>query len=236
MPRPRLDLYEEAQPDHEARVLEHLGLVKRIALHLKVRVPQYIEVDELVQAGMIGLMEAARSYDPAKGVTFENFAHIRVRGAMIDEVRRMSYLPRSAVATNKTLSRSVHELSTRIGRQPTQAEIAEHLGKDMDSLQKERWEATLFETTSMETLEQFVENLPDDDDARPDIAVENAQFMEALAEAIERLPEREKLIIQLYYVEELNLKEIGKVVGVSESRVSQILSATAKSLRKTLQV
>ena len=134
MARPRLDLYEEAQPDHEARVLEHLGLVKRIALHLKVRVPSYVEVDELVQAGMLGLMEAAKSYDPSKGVSFENFAHIRVRGAMIDEVRRMSYLPRSAVATNKTLAKSVHELSTKIGRQPTQAEIARHLEIESPSL------------------------------------------------------------------------------------------------------
>jgi len=236
MARPRLDLYEEAQPDHEARVLEHLGLVKRIALHLKVRVPSYVEVDELVQAGMLGLMEAAKSYDPSKGVSFENFAHIRVRGAMIDEVRRMSYLPRSAVATNKTLAKSVHELSTKIGRQPTQAEIAEHLGMDLDSLQKERWEATIFETTSMETMEQLVENLADDDASRPDVAVEQSQFMEALVAAIDQLPERERLIIQLYYVEELNLKEIGKIVGVSESRVSQILSGTAKSLRKILQV
>ncbi len=110
------------------------------------------------------------------------------------------------------------------------------MNKDIESLQKERAEAVRFETTSIETLSEMTDNIPDGDWSRPDVLVENAQFMQALQAAIDRLPEREKTIISLYYVEEMNLREIGEIVGVSESRVSQILSATAKSLRKTLQV
>ena len=94
----KIDLYGEAQAANEVQILDHLGLVKRMALHLKVRVPPFIELDELIQAGMLGLMEAAKSFDISKGIPFENFAQIRIKGSMIDEVRRMSYLPRSAVA------------------------------------------------------------------------------------------------------------------------------------------
>ena len=232
----RLALYHQARNDSEAYVLEHLGLVKRVALHLQARVPRFIELDDLMQAGMLGLIQASRSYDPGKGVNFENFAYPRVKGAMFDEIRRVSYLPRSAVSVNKAHARSANELSTRLGRSPTQAELAAYMNMDLESLQKERAEAVRFETTSIETLSEPMENFPDDDSSRPDVLVENAQFMEALEAAIECLPEREKLIISLYYVEEMNLREIGAIVGVSESRVSQILSATAKNLRKSLQV
>ena len=232
----RLALYHEARTDSEAYVLEHLGLVKRVALHLQARVPRFIELDDLMQAGMLGLIQASRSYDAGKGVNFENFAYPRVKGAMFDEIRRVSYLPRSAVSVNKAHAQSANELSTRIGRKPTQAELAAYMNKDVESLHKERAEAVRFETTSIETLTEPMENIPDADSSRPDVLVENAQFMEALEAAIECLPEREKLIISLYYVEEMNLREIGAIVGVSESRVSQILSATAKSLRKSLQV
>ena len=236
MINPRLALYNQARTDSDAYVLEHLGLVKKVALHLQARVPRFIELDDLMQAGMLGLIQASRSYDPAKGINFENFAYSRVKGAMFDEIRRVSYLPRSAVSVNKAHALSSNELSAKLGRRPTQAELAAFMNKDIESLQKERAEAVRFETTSIETLSEMTDNIPDGDWSRPDVLVENAQFMQALQAAIDRLPEREKTIISLYYVEEMNLREIGEIVGVSESRVSQILSATAKSLRKTLQV
>lgn len=232
----KIDLYGEAQAANEVQILDHLGLVKRMALHLKVRVPPFIELDELIQAGMLGLMEAAKSFDISKGIPFENFAQIRIKGSMIDEVRRMSYLPRSAVAINKSHSQASNELATRLGREPTRSELAEFMGMDTEDLQKERGDALRFETESIEDMAEEVGNIAGDEGMRPDLIAENTQFMQALEQAIENLPEREKLIIALYYVEELNLKEIGEVVGVSESRVSQILSATAKQLRKTLKV
>ena len=108
-------LYEQVQNNSEALVMAHLGMVKRVALHLKVRLPPFMELDELIQVGMIGLLEAARAYNPSKGIEFENFAHSRVRGAMLDEVRRLSFLPRSAVAFNKEHNTTVHALAAELG-------------------------------------------------------------------------------------------------------------------------
>ena len=111
-----MKMYSQARPQGEELVLAHLGLVKRVALHLKARVPAYMELDELIQVGMMGLLEASRVFDASKGVDFENFAHSRVRGAMLDEVRRLSFLPRSAVAFNKSHNETLHALSSELGR------------------------------------------------------------------------------------------------------------------------
>lgn len=113
-----LEMYGGAKPPGEELVMAHLGLVKRVALHLKARIPAFMELDELIQVGMIGLLEASRAFDPVKGVEFENFAHSRVRGAMLDEVRRLSFLPRSAVAFNKSHNESIHTLAAELGRTP----------------------------------------------------------------------------------------------------------------------
>ncbi|NBO39873.1 FliA/WhiG family RNA polymerase sigma factor [bacterium] len=231
-----MKMYQQARPQGEELVLAHLGLVKRVALHLKARVPAYMELDELIQVGMMGLLEASRVFDASKGVDFENFAHSRVRGAMLDEVRRLSFLPRSAVAFNKSQNETLHALSSELGRAPTQAEMAEYMGKDLEDFQKERGKARRFETYSLEVVTEEVMSIADESSRQPDVMVEEAEFMAAVTEAISQLPEREQLVMQLYYVEELNLKEIGEVLEVSESRVSQILSAVVKKLRGTLQV
>ena len=231
-----MKMYDQSRPQGEELVLAHLGMVKRVALHLKARVPAYMELDELIQVGMMGLLEASRVFDATKGVDFENFAHSRVRGAMLDEVRRLSFLPRSAVAFNKEHNETLHALSAELGRAPTQTEIAEYMGKDLEEFQRERGKAKRFETYSLEVVTEEVMSIADDACHQPDVMVEEAEFMEAVTQAIALLPEREQLVMQLYYVEELNLKEIGEVLEVSESRVSQILSAVVKKLRGTLQV
>jgi RNA polymerase sigma factor for flagellar operon FliA len=233
---PSTRLYQEVQNNSEALVMAHLGMVKRVALHLKVRLPPFMEVDELIQVGMIGLLEAARAYDASKGIEFENFAHSRVRGAILDEVRRMSFLPRSAVAINKSHNEATHSLAAELGRTPTQAELAEHMGKDIDDFHKERTQANRFETYSMEVVTDEVMSLAADSSTQPEAIVEHEDFMEALVGAIGDLPEREQLLMNLYYVEELNLKEIGEVLGVTESRVSQLITATVKKLRGVLQM
>jgi RNA polymerase sigma factor for flagellar operon FliA len=229
-------LYQEVQNNHEALVMAHLAMVKRIALHLKARLPPFMELDELVQVGMIGLLEAARAYDAGKGIDFENFAHSRVRGAILDEVRRLSFLPRSAVAINKSHSEALQILAAELGRTPTQAELADYMGKDIDLFQKERAQAQRFETYSMEVVTDEVMGMSADPSTQPEAVVEQQDFMRALVESIEELPERDRLLMNLYYVEELNLKEIGEVLGVTESRVSQLLSAVVKKLRTQLQV
>ena len=232
---PSTRLYEQTQNRDEELILAHLGMVKRVAVHLKARIPPFMEVDELVQVGMIGLIEAARAFDPTKGVAFESYAHSRVRGAMIDEVRRLSFLPRSAVAFNKSHSSANQVLATELGRAPTQAELAEFMGRELESFEKDRGSARQFETYSMEVVSEEVMNIREQESRQPDALVEESQMMNALTEAIDGLPERDKLVISLYYVEELNLREIGEVLGVSESRVSQILSANVKKLRTQLQ-
>ncbi len=236
MTMPKISMYDEVQNNSEALVMAHLGMVKRVALHLKVRLPPFMELDELIQVGMIGLLEAARAYNPGKGIEFENFAHSRVRGAILDEVRRLSFLPRSAVAINKSHSEANHELAVQLGRTPTQAELADHMGKDIEQFHKERTQARRFETYSLEVVTEEVMNLSTDASQQPEAIVEHQQFMGALAGAIGELPEREQLVMKLYYVEELNLKEIGDVLDVTESRVSQMLSAVVKKLRGTLQI
>ena len=233
---PQTRMYEDVQNNHEALVMAHLGMVKRVALHLKVRIPPFMELDELIQVGMVGLIEAARSFDPTKGFEFEHFALSRVRGAILDEVRRQSFLPRSAVAFNKSENEAVHVLAAELGRAPTQSELALFMGKDLDDFQRERGQAKRFETFSMEVVNDEVMSMPGDSAMQPEVMVEEAEFMDAVVQAIDDLPEREKLVMNLYYVEELNLKEIGEVLGVSESRVSQILSVVVKKLRHTLQV
>jgi RNA polymerase sigma factor for flagellar operon FliA len=229
-------LYEEVHNNSEALVLAHLGMVKRVALHLKVRIPPFMELDELIQVGMIGLLEAARAYIPAKGIEFENFALSRVRGAILDEVRQLSFLPRSATAFNKSENKAIIELSSVLGRAPTQTELADHMGDDLEVFQKKRGKAKRFETFSIEVMADEVMNIADESSRQPDAIVEHKEFMQAVSNAIGELPEREQLLMSLYYVEELNLKEIGETLGVTESRVSQLLSATVKKLRGTLQI
>jgi RNA polymerase sigma factor for flagellar operon FliA len=233
-----LALYHQNQDrsDPEQLILKHMPMVKRVAVHLKARIPPFMELDELIQVGMVGLIEAARAFDPGKGHEFEHFALSRVRGSILDEVRRQSFLPRSAVAFNRSESEALHVLAAELGRTPTQAELAQYMGKDMDEFQKERGHAKRFETFSMEVVSDEVMSMPADRGQQPDIQVEEAEFMQAVVEAIDHLPEREKLVMSLYYVEELNLKEIGEVLGVTESRVSQILSTVVKKLRSQLQV
>lgn len=225
-----------ALENRDALVLANQGMVKRVALHLKTRIPPVIDVDELIQVGMMGLLEATQTFDPTKGIDFDNFAHARVRGAMLDEVRRLSALPRSAVTFNRQQAEATQRLANKLGRRPNDRELAEHMGLSIEEYHKERGQARLFETHSMEDMQEEVLAMPDMAIQRPDEAVEEAQFMDAVTAAIDSLPERDRLIISLYYVEELNLKEIGAVLGVSESRVSQLLSAVVKKLRGDLQL
>lgn len=231
-----ISFYEQVENRQESLIIAHMPMVKRVAIHLKARVPPFMELDELVQVGMVGLIEAARSFDPTKGFEFEHFALSRVRGAILDEVRRQSFLPRSAVAFNKSENEAVHVLAAELGRAPSQAELALYMGKEIEDFHRERGQAKRFETFSMEVLTDEVMSMPGDSAMQPEVMVEEAQFMSAVVQAIDELPEREKTVMSLYYVEELNLKEIGEVLGVSESRISQILSAVVKKLRVNLQI
>lgn len=227
----RTRLYEQVRNDGNDSLMQHLGMVKRVAIHLKVRLPPMMELNELVQIGVIGLLEASRTYDPTKGVDFEDFAYSRIRGAIIDEVRRMSSMPRSAIANMKQHGDAAQALANQLGRPPRESELAEYTGKELRELQREGSHAQWFETVSMEVVPEEALNVAAESSWEPETRVAEAQTMEALTDAIEGLSDREKLVLSLYYSDGLNLKEIGAVIGVSESRVSQILSANVKKLR-----
>ncbi|NVK42658.1 MAG: RNA polymerase sigma factor FliA [Oceanospirillaceae bacterium] len=218
---------------------QYAPLVKRIAYHLLARLPSSVVLEDLIQAGMIGLLEAARKYNPGKGASFETYAGIRIRGAIIDEVRRGDWTPRSVHRNSRRVSDAIHQLEARLGRDASDAEVAAEMGisvGDYHALLQDSMESRLF---SFEELAN-----PDDDNAgeqfasldpEPGSLVADSAFTQALARAIEGLPERERLVLSLYYDEQLNLKEIGQVLGVSESRVSQIHSQAAHRLRARLR-
>lgn len=224
-------MYQQVGSDGDRLIIAHMPMVKRVAVHLRGRIPPLMELEELVQVGMMGLIEAARGFDQARGIEFEHFAVSRIRGAILDEVRRLSARPRSAVAFHQSETEASRALSAELGRQPSVTELAQRLGKEVDQYQKERDLAHRYDVQSMDVVGEEALGVADDASRQPETIVEQAQLMDALAKSIEELSEREKLVMQLYYVEELNLKEIGEVIGVTESRVSQILSATAKKLR-----
>ena len=226
-------IYEEIQNADQpsSSLVDYIGLVKRVALHLKGRLPNFMELDELIQVGMIGLIEADKSFDASKGVDFEVFAKNRIRGAILDQVRKMSYLPRSAIVSIRDHNEASAALTGELGRAPSQAELADFMGKDADTFQKERTHAHRFQTVSLEAQTAESVDLSPGQGNEPEQELVEEQFMGALAASIGNLPERERTIVSLYYVEEMNLKEIGAVLEVSESRVSQILSACVNKLR-----
>ena len=213
---------------------EHFSLVRRTAFHLKSRIPPFIELEDLVQAGLEGLIQASNAYDVSKNVTFEGFAKLRIRGAMLDEVRRLSYATRTTVTIKKEQSEAVEHLSNLKGRPPTSSEVASYLGKSLDVYEKERLIAQGSETLSSDSNDYLVEEeIEESSDPSERIALEES--LSQLQELIQDLPERTQLVLSLYYVEELNLKEIAAILSVSEGRISQILNESAAKLRLKMQ-
>ena len=206
-------------------VTDNIALVKRIAHHLAARLPQTIDINDLMQAGMIGLLEAARNFDPSRGASFDTYAGIRIRGSMLDEVRKHDWTPRSVHQKSRQVSEAMRAIEFETGRAANANEIAGRLGISRDD-----YHAILRDTAGCRlfSLEESMDeygyrgDLPKSDTATPDQALDQNQFRAGLTAAIKRLPEREQMVLSLYYERELNLKEIGEVLGVSESRVCQI--------------
>ncbi len=232
-------MYNQVRQDPQQELVQRYApLVKRIAHHLVARLPAQVVVDDLIQSGMIGLLEAARKYDPGKGASFETYAGIRIRGAIIDEVRKGDWTPRSVHRNSRRISDAIHAVESRLGRDAQDPDVARELGVSLDEyheLLRDSASARLFSYEELSDvgehgpLEQVASDAP-----APDAQIEGGAFARALADAIGLLPERERLVLSLYYDEELNLKEIGQVLGVSESRVSQIHSQAALRLRSRL--
>ncbi|MDG3088760.1 RNA polymerase sigma factor FliA [Vibrio hannami] len=213
---------------------QYSDLVKRIAHHLLGRLPPSVLVDDLIQAGMIGLIEAQQNYDGSKGASFETYAGIRIRGAMLDEVRKGDWVPRSVHKNNRTISQAINELEAALKRDPTDAEVAAHLNLTLEQYHSALSDINCSRLVGIEDLgvsEDVITHGDDLNENTPFQGVADENFRQALVDSIKSLPEREALVLSLYYDEELNLKEIGEVLGVSESRVSQILSQSMQRLR-----
>jgi RNA polymerase sigma factor for flagellar operon FliA len=201
-------------------VREYLPLVKKIGLHLVARLPSDVELDDLMQVGMIGLIQARESYDASLGASFSTFAGIRIKGAMLDEVRRNDWVPRSVQQKIKRVSHAIRDAEARLGRSVTDSEIANELGMSLPEYHDISRELVHSRLISLDQVE--VESESEGSEPPLSVGHEDVKFKEGLVRAINALPERETLMMSLYYDDELNLKEIGEVMGVSESRVSQI--------------
>jgi RNA polymerase sigma factor FliA len=234
-----VSLYRQPQAAEGINLDDYAPLVKKIAYHLLARMPASVQLDDLIQAGMLGLLEAAQKFDGTKGASFETYAGIRIKGAMVDEMRRGDWVPRSVHRNARRISQAMAALEARLGRDATDAEVADYLEIPLDDYQH------LLADSLGGKLFSYNEDIDDEDSCSssdeassplqdPSRAVQQQSMQAALAAAISQLPEREQLVLSLYYEQDMNLKEIGLVLGVSESRVSQIHSQAALRLKGKL--
>lgn len=228
--------YKQLDNRHEL-VEEHANLVKRIAHHMIARLPASVVVDDLIQAGMIGLLEAASNFDGSKGASFETFAGIRIRGAMLDEIRKGDWTPRSVHRNGRAITEAINQVERETGRDAQDVEIAAKLKVSLDEYHSMLSEVNSGKLVGIEDLGVSEDAIHIDDnevDNAPYEDIVQGNFQKALAKAITTLPEREAIVLSLYYDEELNLREIGEVLDVSESRVSQIHSQAMLKLKSKM--
>ncbi len=233
-----LACYRETQaapPDE--RVMGCAPLVRRIAYYLMARVPPSVQVDDLIQAGMIGLLEASRNYDPAQGATFETYAGIRIRGAMIDEMRRGDWSPRSLRKKAREVSEAIAQVESEQSREARGAEVAQRLGIALEEYHRILRDTTGYKLLSLEDMSASARSSAEwaavnGDD--PLERLERERFKETLSATIAGLPEKERLVMAMYYNEELNLREIGAVMGVSDARICQIHAQALMRVRARL--
>jgi len=224
------------QADTDQLVVDYSYLVSRIARHISARLPSSVLLDDLSQAGMIGLLEAARNYDASKGASFETYAGIRIRGAILDDIRRGDWAPRSVHRAQRKVSQAIRDLEVSLGRSASDAEIAQSMGITADEYYAIVRDAAACNLASYDQFSEDGEpNVSLDETTQPLRYADKQEFRAHLVKAIDELPERERLVLSLYYNDELNLKEIGAVLDVSESRVSQIHSQAVVRLRTYLK-
>lgn len=224
------------QPEREQLVQRFLPLVKRIAYHLMARLPSSVQFEDLVQNGLIGLLDAIGRFEEGFGAQFETYATQRIRGAMLDGLRENDWMPRQLRREMRRIEAAISQLEQNYGRAPSEKELADNLGMPLGEYQKVLLEARghqliYFEDFNSDDDEGFLDRHLTEESTDPSRLLEEKDLRTGLVSAIDKLPEREKLVMALYYEEELNLKEIGEVLGVTESRVCQLHSQAIARLR-----
>jgi RNA polymerase sigma factor for flagellar operon FliA len=225
-------------------IVTYAPLVKYVAGRLGSGLPAHVDDEDLVSYGLLGLIGAIERYDPDRDVKFETYAIARIRGAIIDELRALDWVPRSVRSRARDIERAIAELEAKLGRAPTDEEIAKKLGLSEEDLNESLSEISRSSIAALDELwtisgtggdqVALIDTIEDTDAPDPQSALSQTELREAIADAIARLPEREKLVVTLYYYEELTLREIGEVLGVTESRVSQLHTKAVLRLKARL--
>lgn len=221
----------------------HISLVKYVVMRIKAKLPSHIDVDDLISAGVVGLMDAAEKFDPKRGIQFKTYAEMRIKGAVLDELRALDWAPRTMRREIRKIEDVYAELENRLGREPDDEEMAEEMKMDLDEYYQLLGRSKSVSVISFEDLnilgdregQEILEVLSDPSVDDPFAELNMAEIRDVLTEAIEKLPESERLVLTLYYYEELNMKEIGKVMDKSESRVSQLRTKALVRLRTRLK-
>jgi RNA polymerase sigma factor for flagellar operon FliA len=224
----------------EESLREHLPMVRFLAIRIRERLPQQVELEDLISAGIVGLLDAFQKFDPAKKVQFRTYAQFRVRGAILDSLRALDWGPRDLRRKGRAVEEAIRSLSSKLGKAPTESEVAAEMSLSLEEYQQLLGELSGLELGSLNALpadDDGVEALallpagPEDD---PFLRCQTSEMRSLLADAIAELPERERMVLTLYYYEELTMKEVGATLGVVESRVSQLHSSALARLRAAL--
>jgi RNA polymerase sigma factor, FliA/WhiG family len=231
----------QGKSDRNELLIQHAPLVKKLAHMMRARLPPSVEVDDLIQAGMIGLLDAASRYEEVHGAQFETYAMQRIRGAMLDELRSNDWMPRGMRQNMRKVEDAIRTLQQRLGRPPNESEVARQLNLSVKAYQDLLFDGAGHQLVyyedffDSESSEHFLDRHTADVAEDPLQMLMDSGFRQAVVDAIDALPEREKLLMGLYYEQEMNLKEIGAIMGVTESRVSQLHSQAIARMRVRLK-
>ncbi|HTZ60345.1 MAG TPA: FliA/WhiG family RNA polymerase sigma factor [Acidobacteriaceae bacterium] len=237
---PRPQSGDGLTPEQEKLMLEHLPIVRFIARRIHERLPQHVPIEDLYSAGVIGLLDAFSKFDPSKQVQFRSYAQFRIRGAILDNLRTLDWSPRELRRKGRAIEQAIQTLTAQFGRAPSDLEIAEQMHLDLPAYQQLLGElkgleiGTLHSERSEDSGEEELVYLPNRPEEDPLYRYLHAEMRERLIQAISELPERERLVMTLYYYEETTMKEIGLILGVVESRISQIHASAVLRLRARL--